>query len=150
MPSTPRHKSTRHQLHVCISHVQTCLALPTAYSLVQWLNFYILSLRYAKCPTQPAYHRCFPDDGVASTYIFLQRSRDKVRLLLPEWGLKPQVKTENSSGLWCWMNNSGSFWWHSRLIYQRMKCTNLFTRVIVCQCTVDGTYVSRVRTLKFI
>jgi len=34
--------------HVC--------ALRTAYSLAQWLNFHILSLQYAKCPTQPAYH----------------------------------------------------------------------------------------------
>lgn len=34
--------------HVC--------ALRTAYSLAQWLNFYILSLRYAKCPTQPTFH----------------------------------------------------------------------------------------------
>lgn len=34
--------------HVC--------ALRTAYSLAQWLNFHVLSLQYAKCPTQPAYH----------------------------------------------------------------------------------------------
>jgi hypothetical protein len=34
--------------HVC--------ALRTAYSLAQWLNFYILSLQYAKCPAQPAFH----------------------------------------------------------------------------------------------
>ena len=34
--------------HVC--------ALRTAYSLAQWLNFYTLSLQYAKCPNQPAYH----------------------------------------------------------------------------------------------
>jgi len=64
--------------HVC--------ALRTAYSLAQWLNFYILSLQYAKCPTQPAYHWCFPDDGVTSPYILLQRVIDKVRLQLPKWG----------------------------------------------------------------
>jgi len=34
--------------HVC--------ALRTAYSLVQWLNYYILCLHYAKCPPQPGYH----------------------------------------------------------------------------------------------
>jgi hypothetical protein len=34
--------------HVC--------ALRTAYSLAQWLNFYTLSMHYAMCPTQPAYH----------------------------------------------------------------------------------------------
>lgn len=34
--------------HVC--------ALRIAYSLADWLNFYIHSLRYTKCPTQPAFH----------------------------------------------------------------------------------------------
>ena len=67
--------------------------LRTAYSLAQWLNFYILSLKYAKCPTQLAYHWCFPDDGVASSYILLQRARDKVRIHLPEWG--PQTTRED-------------------------------------------------------
>jgi hypothetical protein len=35
-------------------------ALRTAYTLAQWLKFYMLSTEYAKCPTQPAFH-CFPD-----------------------------------------------------------------------------------------
>lgn len=34
--------------HVC--------AMRTAYSLAQWLDYYILSLQYAKCPSQPGYH----------------------------------------------------------------------------------------------
>jgi hypothetical protein len=34
--------------HVC--------ALRTAYSLAQWLSYYILSLQYAKCPPQLGYH----------------------------------------------------------------------------------------------
>ena len=34
--------------HVC--------ALRTAYSLSQWLNVYTLSVQYAKCPPQPAFH----------------------------------------------------------------------------------------------
>jgi len=34
--------------HVC--------ALRSAYLLAQWLKFYILSLQYANCPPQPAYH----------------------------------------------------------------------------------------------
>jgi len=71
--------------HVCVLRV--------AYSLAQRLNFYILSLQYAKCSTQPAYHWCFPDDGVASPYILLQRARDNVRLHLPEWG--PQTTGED-------------------------------------------------------
>jgi len=69
----------------CQKFRQVC-ALRTAYSLAQWLNFHILSLQYAKCPTQPAYHWCFPDEGIASSYILLQRARDKVRVRLPEWG----------------------------------------------------------------
>jgi len=71
--------------HVC--------ALRTTYSLVQWLNSHIVSLQYAKCPTQPAYHWCFPDDGVAPSYILLQRAKDKVRLHLPEW--EPQTTGED-------------------------------------------------------
>jgi hypothetical protein len=39
------HKKSR---HVC--------ALRTAYSLAEWLNFYIHSRRYTKCTTQPAFH----------------------------------------------------------------------------------------------
>ena len=34
---------------------QVC-ALQTAYSLAQWLNFYILILQYGRCPTQPEFH----------------------------------------------------------------------------------------------
>jgi len=61
-------------------------ALRTTYSLAQWLNIYIPSLLYSKCLTQPAYHWCFLEDVVASSYIPLQRARDKVRLHLPKWG----------------------------------------------------------------
>jgi hypothetical protein len=31
-------------------------SLQTAYSLAQWLIFYTLSMQYANCPPQPAYH----------------------------------------------------------------------------------------------
>jgi len=31
-------------------------AFRTAYSLAQWLNYYILSLHYSKCPPQLGYH----------------------------------------------------------------------------------------------
>ena len=34
--------------HVC--------ALRIAYSVVQWLHFYALSLQYVSCPAQPTYH----------------------------------------------------------------------------------------------
>ena len=62
--------------HVC--------ALRTAYSLAQLLNFHILSLQYAKFHTQPAYLRCFSDDGITSSYILLQRVGGNVRLHLLE------------------------------------------------------------------
>ena len=62
--------------HVC--------ALRTAYSLAQWLNFYTLSVQYAKCPPQPAFHGCFPDVVVTTPYLLSQRAGDKVRLHLPE------------------------------------------------------------------
>jgi len=68
----------------CHNNFRHDCALRTGYSLAQWLNFHILNLRYAKCPTQPAYHRCFTDDRVNSSYVLLQRARDKVRLRLPE------------------------------------------------------------------
>ena len=31
-------------------------ALPSAYSVAQWLHFYTLSLQYVSCSAQPAYH----------------------------------------------------------------------------------------------
>jgi hypothetical protein len=34
----------------------------------------------------------------------------------------------------CWTTRSGSFWWHSWVIYPRTKCTNLVPSVIPCQC----------------
>jgi hypothetical protein len=69
---------------VCHNKLRHVCALRIAYSLAQWLNFHIHSLQYAKCLTQPAYHRCSPDERVSSSYILLQRARDKVRLRLPE------------------------------------------------------------------
>jgi hypothetical protein len=53
-------------MFACNKNFKHVFALGTAYSLAQWLNFYILSLLYAYCPTQPAYHWGSPDDGVCS------------------------------------------------------------------------------------
>jgi len=80
------HKKSR---HVCV--------LRMAYSLSQWLNLYILSLQFANCPNQPAYHWCFPDGGFKSSYILLQRARDK-GLHLPEW--RPQTTGEDWNFSW--------------------------------------------------
>jgi len=52
-------------------------ALRTAYSLPQWLNFHILSLQYAECPTRPAHHWCFRDDGLTSSHIFFSEQETK-------------------------------------------------------------------------
>jgi hypothetical protein len=56
--------------HVC--------ALRRAYLLAQWLNYYILRTKYAKCLPQPGYNQCFPDDAVASSHLLSQRAREKV------------------------------------------------------------------------
>jgi len=58
--------------HVC--------ALRTVYPLAQWLNYYILSLQYAKWPSQPVFHKCIEDDyvGVTSTYVPPQWAAKKV------------------------------------------------------------------------
>jgi len=84
-----RHKKSK---HVC--------ALRTAYSLAQWLNIYILSLQYAKCTAQPAFHSCFPDGsvGITSTYILSQRAKKYVSIYLNNDDLKPEVKIETPSG----------------------------------------------------
>jgi hypothetical protein len=43
---------TIHCTFACHKSKRVC-ALRTAYSLAQWLNYYIVSLQYAKCPPQP-------------------------------------------------------------------------------------------------
>jgi hypothetical protein len=88
----------------CWNKFRHVRVLRTAYSLADWLNFHILSLHYSKRPIHPAYHRCFPDDGVTSPYIHLQRARDKVRLCLPEW--EPQTAGED----WDFFSPCGFEW----------------------------------------
>ena len=128
-------------------------SLRTAYSSVQWPNskLYTLILHYAKCATQPAHHWCFPDDGVNLTCILLQKVWDRLGLLLFE--LRPQNTGED----WNYFRPCAvkwltlvQLWWHSGIIYRRMKYTNLVTRVVRCQCIVGGISTSRVTTLKCI
>jgi len=79
--------------HVC--------ALRTAYTLAQWLNFHILTLRYAKCPPQPVFHFCIPDDcvGVSSMYLVLQQQQTKyVSIYLNYDNLKPELRIGTPSG----------------------------------------------------
>jgi hypothetical protein len=59
-------------------------ALRTSYSLAQWLDYYTLSLQYVKCSPKSAFQLCFPDVVVTSTHLLSQRTRNKVRLHLPE------------------------------------------------------------------
>jgi hypothetical protein len=40
----------------CHNKSKHLCALRAAYTLAQWLNFYILSTGNAKCPTRPAFH----------------------------------------------------------------------------------------------
>jgi hypothetical protein len=68
----------------CHKKSKVLRALRSAYSLDHWLNFYTLSLQYAKCPSQPALHSCFPVVVVTSTYLLSQRTREKVHFRLPE------------------------------------------------------------------
>jgi hypothetical protein len=70
--------------------------LRTACSLAQWLNFHTLSLQYAKCPPQPAFHCCFPDVVVTSTYLLLNEEIKYVAIYLND-DLKPQLKIGTSS-----------------------------------------------------
>jgi len=77
--------------HVC--------ALRTAYSLAQWLNFYIFSLQYAKCPTQVCISLMFSRwQGCFVVHSSSTSNRKKhVSIYLNEY-LKPQVKIATSSG----------------------------------------------------
>ena len=69
----------------CQKNFRHDCASRSSYSLTQWGHFHIFNPQYAKCPTQPTYHWCFTDDRVTSSYILLQRTRNKVRLRLPQW-----------------------------------------------------------------
>jgi len=47
MPSSHRHKSASHQLHVCVSQqVKHVCVLRTSSTLAQWHNFHILTPQY--------------------------------------------------------------------------------------------------------
>ena len=87
--------------HVC--------ALRTVYSLAQWLNFQILNLQYAKCPTQTAYHWYFRWQGYSVAH---SSSTSKRQSTSPStW-----MATSNHGwrlgllqAMWCWMTYSGSY-----------------------------------------
>ena len=93
MPSTRRHKSARHQLHVCMSQqVQTCLCIADSLfisTVATLLHSYstVRKMSYSACILL-----MFSRWRVASPHILLQQARDKVRLHLPEW--RPQTTGE--------------------------------------------------------
>jgi len=77
-------------IHVC--------SLPTTHSFAQLLNFHILVLQYAKCPSQPAYHWFFQMTwSLRRTFFFNEQETKYVSVYLKE-NLKPQVKIRTYSG----------------------------------------------------
>ena len=152
MSSTRRHKSARHQLHVCMSQqVQTCLCIADclfistvatllhSYSTVRKMSYSacisLMFSRWRGCFAAHSSSTSKRQSTSPSTWMTTSNHRWRLELL---------------QAMWCWMTYSGSFWWHSKAIYRKMKCTNLVTRIKPRQCTVDGIYALGVRKLKCI
>jgi hypothetical protein len=140
MPSTRRHKSTRISCTFVCHKSRHVFVLRTAYSLAQWLNFHSLStvykVSYSACISfMFSRWRCY-----FAVYSFWTSKRQSTSpsTWMRTW--KHRWRLELLQAMRCWMTYSGSFWWYSRVIYQRMKRTNFVTSVIPCQCTVDGIY----------
>jgi len=92
----------------------------------------------------------FQMTGLLRHTLFLTSKRQSISP--PTWKITSNYRwrLELLQVMWCWMTYSVSFWWHSRIIYRRLKCTNLVTRSIPCQSTLDGIYALGVRKLKCI
>ena len=58
------------------------------------------NLQYVSCPSQPAYHCCFPDVGsdVTSEYLLPQRKGAKNVSVYLDYNLRPQVNIEDPAG----------------------------------------------------
>ena len=128
--------------HVC--------ALRTVYSLAQWLNFHILILQYAKCQLSLHIIDVFQMTVLLlRTFFFNEQERQYASVYL-NGDLKTQVKIGTSSGHVV-LND---LQWFILVTFKsnipKNELHELGTRVTPCQCTVDGTYASRVRTLKCI
>jgi hypothetical protein len=54
-------------------------AMISAFALVRWLHFYIMSLQCARCPTQHNCHWHFPDVNVTVTSLPTEQGENKVR-----------------------------------------------------------------------
>jgi len=92
MPSTSRHKSTRNHLHVCIHNkFKHVCAMRKAYSLVQLLNFHILSLQYVKCPSSLHIIIVFQITGLLRRIFFFNEEETKYVSVYLNENLKPQV-----------------------------------------------------------
>jgi hypothetical protein len=77
--------------HVC--------ALGTTYSLSQWLNHYILSLKYATCPLQPVIIKVFHITGLLCRRYYLnEKEKRYVSNFFNNDDLKPHGKTGTFSG----------------------------------------------------
>ena len=152
MASTRRHNSTGHQLHVCMSQqVQTFLCIADGLfisTVATLLHSYstVRKMSYSACISLmfSGWRGCF--DANSSSTSMRQSTSPSTWMTI----LNHRWRLELPQAMWSWMTYSGSFCWHSKAIYKKMKCTNLVTRIIPCQCTVDDIYALRVRTLKCI
>jgi hypothetical protein len=99
MPSTSRHKSTRNHLHVCIHNkFKHVCALRKAYSLVQLLNFHILSLQYVKCPSSLHIIIVFQITGLLRRIFFFNEEETKYVSVYLNENLKQHMQIGTSSG----------------------------------------------------
>jgi len=128
--------------HVCI--------LRTAYSLAQWLKF-----TYLVCSMQSfllSLHiiDVFQMTGLVPRAFFFNEQETKYVSIYLNDDLKPQMKIRTSSGHVVF----NDLQWFIQVTFKSNILKNevheLGDHFIICQCTVDGLYALRVRTLKCI
>ena len=71
----------------CHRYKHVC-ALRTASSLAQWLNFYTLSVQYAKCPPQPAFIDVFLLWSLLPRTYFLNEQEIKYVSTYRKWRME--------------------------------------------------------------
>jgi len=152
MPSSRRHNSTGHQLHVCMSQqIQTCLCIADGLFIST-----VATLLHSYCTVRKmSYSACISlmfsrwrDFFDAHSYSTSKRQSMSPSIWMTT--SNHRWRLELLQAMWCLMNYSGSLKLNSSTLCRKMKCTNLVNRVVPCQCTLDGIYALRVRTLKCI
>ena len=98
MPSTRRHKSTSISCTLaCHKFIHVC-ALRTAYSLAQWLNFYILSLSMQSVLLSLHIIDVFQMTALLRCTLFFNKQETKYVSIYRNEDLKTLVKIGTSSG----------------------------------------------------